>query len=129
MTVNIKRLCKITASKNMTVNVKGLGKITASKEVLNELVIAFSHSATFYMLDNWFKLAEREESRSNAIHDKLSKVGYYDNLQQSFLSPYVWTGNTKEMPQRCNTIKEKKDVYKNHAAAFGSAAAVERNEI
>lgn len=80
MTVNIKRLCKITASKNMTVNVKGLGKITASKEVLNELVIAFSHSATFYMLDNWFKLAEREESRSNAIHDELSKVGYYDNL-------------------------------------------------
>lgn len=80
MIVNIKRLRKITASKNMTVNIRGLGKITASKEVLNQLEIAFSHSAIFYMLDNWPKLSEREESRSCAIHDELSKVGYYDNL-------------------------------------------------
>lgn len=78
MTVNIMGLRKITASKNMTVNVKGLGKITASKEVLNQLEIAFSHSATFYMLDNWPKLSEREESISNAIHAELLKVGYYD---------------------------------------------------
>lgn len=81
MTVNIMGLRKITASKNMTVNVKGLGKITASKEVLNELVIAFSHSATFYMLDNWFKLSERDKNISNAIHAELSKVGYYDNFK------------------------------------------------
>lgn len=64
----------------MTVNIKGLGKITASKEVLNELVIVFSHSATFYMLDNWFKLSERDKNISNAIYAELSKVGYYDNL-------------------------------------------------
>lgn len=32
----------------MTVNIKGLGKITASKEVLNELTMAFSKQAAYY---------------------------------------------------------------------------------
>lgn len=32
----------------MTVDIKGLGKITASKEVLNELCISFYNESEFY---------------------------------------------------------------------------------
>lgn len=73
-------LSKKGQAKNMTVNIEGLGKITASKYVLSALSLAFSNSATYYMKGNMFFLSEQEENRSNAIHDELSKVGYYDNL-------------------------------------------------
>lgn len=62
----------------MTVNIEGLGKITASKDTLNELVLAFSNSATYYMKGNKFSLSEREENRRKVIYTELLKVGYYD---------------------------------------------------
>ena len=64
----------------MTVNIKGLGKITASKEVLNELSMAFSKQASYYTahgLEESFLVAD---ARSNAIFNALLKVGYYDDL-------------------------------------------------
>ena len=62
----------------MTVNIEGLGKITASKDVLNELTLAFSNSATYYMKGNKFALSEQEDNRRDAIYTELLKVGYYD---------------------------------------------------
>lgn len=62
----------------MTVNIKGLGKITASKKVLNELVIAFANSATYYMKSGKYTLSEKEDNRSNAIWEQLTEVGYYN---------------------------------------------------
>lgn len=62
----------------MTVDIKGLGKITASKKVLNELAIAFANSATYYMKSGEYTFSEKEDNRSNAIWEQFTEVGYYN---------------------------------------------------
>lgn len=62
----------------MTVDIKGLGKITASKEVLNELVSAFYNESDFYKNKNYLARSERSNKRADIIYDALEKCGYYD---------------------------------------------------
>lgn len=64
----------------MTVNIKGLGKITASKEVLNELTMAFSKQAAYYSEHGYKETFLLADERSNAIYYALAKVGFYDDL-------------------------------------------------
>lgn len=47
-------------------------------KVLNELVIAFANSATYYMKGGKYTLSEKEDDRSNAIWEQLAEVGYYN---------------------------------------------------
>nr|DAG56596.1 MAG TPA: hypothetical protein [Caudoviricetes sp.] len=62
----------------MTVDIKGLGKITASKEVLSEIVSAFYNEGEFYKNKNYLVRSECSNKRADTIYDALEKCGYYD---------------------------------------------------
>ena len=64
----------------MTVNIKGLGKITATKEVLNWLSITLQEASySFERQKNGF--AKTCEEQANEIFVELDKTGYYDSVK------------------------------------------------
>ena len=61
----------------MTVNIKGLGKITASKEVLNYLSLIMGEGADNYHEKGRYQLSADAQSYSDAIYCALAKENYY----------------------------------------------------
>ncbi|MBQ8426167.1 MAG: hypothetical protein IJX16_00180 [Clostridia bacterium] len=62
----------------MTVEIKGLGKITASKEVLNTLSSLIWESSESYENRGRKALAKDASDIANAIYDELDKANYYN---------------------------------------------------